>query len=185
MEEMTITQMLENVNAGKEIEWESFDCKETSLKTKTKKLASKVKGIVKEMNLDPDAVTVKFINSKKEGEPMSDHVILDGEGFTITVGFHNPNKYDAGYVNFEINSDDKVEELECPTWRELKSKLKEYAFEAEEDEEDEEVEEAEECNEDCNCCSCEASEEDELEEELEGEFEENETEVAEDEDDNE
>lgn len=183
MKEMTVTQMLENVNAGKEVEWEGFDCKESSLKAKTKKLASKVKGIVKEMNLDPDAVTVKFINSKEEGAPMSDYITLDGEGFTITVGFHNPNKYAAGYVNFEMSHDDEVEELECPTWRELKSKLKEYAFEAEEVEEEEEVEEAEECDEDCDGCSCEASEDDELEEELEGEFEEDETEVAEDEDD--
>jgi len=198
MKNINVTKMNKNIANGKDIEWTRHTCKESALAGRVKKLAPKVNAIVKEMDLDPDNVTVEFENVKPVGDAMFDTIKLHGEGFDIAVEFHTATKSSAGYVKMNISNETDTDEVECESWKELKSILSEYATYTvpadcedcandPEDEDDEEVDETEaeevdeteaeeedeveECNENCSCCEAE-EEEDEVEEEpAEDEFE--------------
>lgn len=197
MKNINVTKMNKNIANGKAIEWTRHTCKESALAGRVKKLAPKVNAIVKEMELDPDNVTVEFENVKPVGDAMFDTIKLHGEGFDIAVEFHTATKSSAGYVKMNISNETDTDEIECESWKELKSILSEYASytasddcedcandpeDTDEDEVDEtdaeevdetdaeEEDEVEECDE--NCSDCE-EEEDEIEEEepSEDEFE--------------
>lgn len=194
MKNINVTKMNKNIANGKDIEWTRHTCKESALAGRVKKLAPKVNAIVKEMELDPDNVTVEFENVKPVGDAMFDTIKLHGEGFDIAVEFHTATKSSAGYVKMNISNETDTDEVECESWKELKSILSEYATYTTSDDcedcsndlEDEEVDETdaeevdetnaeeedevEECDE--NCSDCE-EEEDEVEEEepAEDEFE--------------
>lgn len=181
MKNITVTKMNKDIANGKSIEWTRHTCKESALAGRVKKLAPKVNAIVKEMELDPDNVTVEFENVKPVGDAMFDTIKLHGESFDIAVEFHTATKSSAGYVKMNISNETDTDEVECESWKELKSILSEYASytqseecedcvndpEDEETEEDEveetdaeEEDEVEECDENCDDC-----EEDEVEEE--------------------
>lgn len=166
MKNLTVTEMNNAIANNTAIAWRSHACKDSALAGRIKKLVPKVNSIVKEMDLDPDAVNVEFENVKLSGEAMFDVIYLSGDCFEMTVEFHNSTKESAGYVSMAINTTDgEADSVECETWKELKGILSEYSYYTQ-----------------CECEDCvndpeeedEVEEADEVEEELEGEMEEEE-----------
>ena len=171
MKKLTVTEMNSAIANNTPIAWRSHACKESALAGRIKKLSPKVNAIIKEMDLNPDAVDVEFENVKLSGEAMFDVIYLTNENFEMTVEFHTSTKDNAGYVSMTItNTEGETDSVECETWKELKSILFDYADytagtnECEDCVNDpEEEDEVEDCScEDCPECECE--EEDEVEE---------------------
>ena len=125
---VNVTKMNKLVANGKNLPWVRHTCKESALAGRVKKLAPKVNAIVKEMELDPDKVTVEFENVKPVGGAMFDTIHLTGEGFTLDVEFHTASKSTPGYVAMDIDCPEagKEDHVECETWKELKAMLSEY-----------------------------------------------------------
>lgn len=168
--DINVTKMNKLAANGKNLPWVRHTCKESALAGRVKKLAPKVNAIVKEMELDPDKVTVEFENVKPVGGAMFDTIHLKGEGFTLDVEFHTASKATPGYVAMDIDCPEtgKEDHIECETWKELKAMLSEYTSflpadaEPEAAEEDE-IEEAPEVAEEDEVEEASEEEEDEVE----------------------
>lgn len=171
MKNLTVTQMNKNIANGKNVNWSMHACKESALAGRTKKLAPKVNAIVKEMDLDPDAVEVEFQNIKPSGLAMFDSVKLSNEDFSIMVEFHNATKDAPTYVRMSVDNATDHDEVECESWKELKSILSEYTSYTESTScEDCDNDPEEECDE--NCEECEECDNEQVETEEEEEVEE-------------